>query len=874
MTLREKVGPATLGVAAAVAGAFYDPSAEAAEPKRVFGLLAAFVLLVLIAKKTARGHAAWWCAGGFVGWSAITLLWGVPSGLRDVETWTCGIALAAASASLGREGAIVAARWAGVLLGAASAGHAVIAFALGVRGFGLHGGQGNPNWLGLLLAPCLFVTADAALALRSARPRLALACGAAALLELAALGLSHSRVAWCAAAVGLAVFLVTRRSAVAMALAALVMLAPMRAAHAEPSDITDAPATDSLRGRAWIWEVSGDAALRSLPFGGGLGRFGHQFLDAQGERLGALPEAEAARHFVNATTAHDEPLQVLAESGVAGFALLLAAFALGVAALLRRDSGFRAGGAALVAVAVCALGDSPLRQPAVVFMVALIFATIAPSRPAPRLARYLGVALAALSAMLLVPATRTWLATRERTAALTGDAELRLARLEKSARLDPDSGESALSLGLARLDAGDTRGAFRELVRARGLLADVGIDVALGNVGMAEGRPADAERAYRRALGLDRGSFRAHANLAAALGAEGAFDEADTEADAARRLLPGHPLLAEITERLHRGRAEREAEDYPFRDSMSARKVAAASLSALAACVPPPSPPPHGLATETYESLRLGASQALACSVDDVAYEPLARGRHLFRGCGQEVEMLSLVVRGPAATTVAFPAPSNVYAKERTCELRRTTMQSFDDRTHAIGGCGAPVTYRLTCEGDECRWVAMETANDGGAKPAPERDGPNPNRLVHALKDTLTVEASSFYAGYPPSLLVDDNPETAWYSDAQDSSAKGHATWVQITFAEPVSVQRVTAVASRDPHYLTGYRVTSASLELRDERGSVLRRETDAVSAEADHDFVLPQQVPGVKIVRVLSITDEGDQNAYGDIALGELQVD
>ena len=152
-------------------------------------------------------------------------------------------------------------------------------------------------------------------------------------------------------------------------------------------------------------------------------------------------------------------------------------------------------------------------------------------------------------------------------------------------------------------------------------------------------------------------------------------------------------------------------------------RVAAPGLFAVAACLPAPAAPvPAGMAPGLYETLRLGASQALSCSAEDLTYEALARGRHLFTGCGKEAEMLALVVRGPNATSMALPAPSNVYAHDRSCELRTTTMDRLDERTHVVGGCGAAARYRLACECVDCRWELVEAEGDEAEKPAVPRD--------------------------------------------------------------------------------------------------------------------------------------------------------
>ena len=60
--------------------------------------------------------------------------------------------------------------------------------------------------------------------------------------------------------------------------------------------------------------------------------------------------------------------------------------------------------------------------------------------------------------------------------------------------------------------------------------------------------PGPAAAAFERALRLDPGSFRAHANLVLALRQLGRGAEADLHLGEARALWPNHPALAAIIE--------------------------------------------------------------------------------------------------------------------------------------------------------------------------------------------------------------------------------------------------------------------------------------------------------------------------------------
>jgi hypothetical protein len=140
---------------------------------------------------------------------------------------------------------------------------------------------------------------------------------------------------------------------------------------------------------------------------------------------------------------------------------------------------------------------------------------------------------------------------------------------------------------------------------------------------------------------------------------------------------------------------------------------------------------------------------------------------------------------------------------------------------------------------------------------------------------SMTPSASSTFPGWPVTNATDGNVQTSWYSSSNDSAAKGKATYFQIEFASPEAVRRVTILGNRDPAYLKGYTILAGRLELFDRSQRVLaRRESEGTGNLRDFDFVFAKPIPGVKIVRFTSLDDEGDQNAYGDVAIAEFQVE
>jgi hypothetical protein len=627
--VRPAVRAAGIALAASLAAAAlaYDARATADEPKRTLLLAIALVGLgLIVARGSARGPArggegpagskradpnendvrasdAWLAAAGLLALACVSALRGIPSGALELGTWVGAFGAGLAAARLGRAPAESAARVVAVLAGGGASLASVVAYACGGRGFALHGGQGNPNWLGLLVCVSLPLAVeaagraatDAAAGLRRVR---LIALAAIVLVQAAGLVLSHSRVAWCATAAAAIVLAVAPRRAdagrsrgwhwgrtarIAVAGVALVafgfgVLEHAAASfshgsalfeHAGPiSD--DVPAGISLVGRLHIWRCSLSAAEGALPFGAGLGRFAHRFLDAQGETLAGLTPAAAARRFVNATTAHDEPLDLAVEAGPIAALLFVAFVSLGVRDALR--GRWTAGAAALTAFGVAALGDSPLHQPAVAVVVALVAAGLPARRPlrtrgaGPRfVAASAGVATFALTAILLAASVRAWLATRAQTAALDRVGPARVAALTRSLAIDPTSGETLLDLGLAELALGDADRALAHLDRSRVLLGNLGTDVARGHAELARGDPQAAARAFQAALARHPGLVRARTGLAEALRRERRYDDAEHEADIARSLAPGDPVVRDLIDRIHEARMDDAASDAAVR---------------------------------------------------------------------------------------------------------------------------------------------------------------------------------------------------------------------------------------------------------------------------------------------------------------------
>lgn len=593
MAIRREILLATAVTAAAL---LWDPLAHAADAKRV----AAVVVAIGAASFAFFGRGARprldamtsKLAIAFLALSALSALWGAPSAALDLATWCAAAVIATSAASMGRRQALTTARLAGAMTGGVLAGWALVSFAFGHRGFGVHGGQGNPNWLGLALALTLPLGIDLVIHLRSRSGErtgrtsaIAHLAAIAAVVQPAALYVSHSRVAWLASATSLAwlgyrawsaraavrphvraLLALSVAASLGVALVAAIEHRPRAKTHVaavvedvhapaaspEPEDV---PMSRSLEGRRVIAERSLAAARHGGFFGAGLGHFGGAYLEAQGEALHRLPPRAASRGFLNATTAHNEPLQVAVESGPLAavvFVLLL------LFMFLEHRRVSAATSASALALAVTSLGDSPWRQPAVCLIAGLLAGVLAapaivqmrdhPNASPARRVFFGGIAV--MLSLLLVPSSRAWLGARALEKAYAMDASPRRTALLRATRLDPNLADAWLALGAYELAEGRVDDAIAHLTRADALTPSVAARVALGEAHLANHAPDRARLTLLRALAFAPGSLRVRLALAETERQLAHLDEAKAHVDAAHAVAPFDPHVRELGDRV------------------------------------------------------------------------------------------------------------------------------------------------------------------------------------------------------------------------------------------------------------------------------------------------------------------------------------
>jgi hypothetical protein len=164
----------------------------------------------------------------------------------------------------------------------------------------------------------------------------------------------------------------------------------------------------------------------------------------------------------------------------------------------------------------------------------------------------------------------------------------------------------------------------------------------------------------------------------------------------------------------------------------------------------------------------------------------------------------------------------------------------------------------------------------GEDKAAPDREkAANSNALFKEYRGKLTVTASTFWPTWGPERVIDGDAETSWFTAKGDAAAKGANPWVQVELPQDEVVSRVTVLGNREPAWRTGFTVLSGSVELLDkDKKRLWYKEGEGAGKLHDMDFRPKEAVKGVRYIRFTSLGDEGDKNAYDDVAVGEIQAE
>jgi len=158
------------------------------------------------------------------------------------------------------------------------------------------------------------------------------------------------------------------------------------------------------------------------------------------------------------------------------------------------------------------------------------------------------------------------------------------------------------------------------------------------------------------------------------------------------------------------------------------------------------------------------------------------------------------------------------------------------------------------------------------ARSSPPLSSASWGRFVAPLD--LSVDSSSTYPGWSAANVLDGDPDTSWFSNTNDSTARGLSPWLLLTSNRPIEVRVVVVKGNRNPTYPTGYSVLTGRLTLTGKGGEILYSEALA-GKPPFYDFVFapPRPVDGVQSLRFDVLSDQGARNPYGDVAIGDILV-
>jgi O-antigen ligase len=410
----------------------------------------------------------------------------------------------------------------------------------------LYSTLGNPNFVGGYLIGAIFPALALAAGLRARWAR-ALWLGLAAVMA-GAIAETGSRGAWFGLAVGLAV-----------ALAIALRKGPPRAQVRQPEGRAGsktprcvAPAwgwpvalltltlaerlVSQFRGRLYLWRFSWPIFWEHPILGSGWGTYQLLYLEFQGRFLAAHPEY--AVNWTNNRLLHNDPMQLLLETGLLGFGAfvwILWTYGREAGRVLRQTAGagtrygIAASAGGITAILMDSLFNFQFEVPPTFILLFTLLAVPtmlhgaeveekgegqpAPTLPARRSPWLLAVKLACSLAILAAAGGLLWQQTRvlasERTyrsatvSEHAGDLAGAETAYRRSVELNPSNGRAHFGLSRVYYMAQRFSEALEEVVRAERTYTDSHQEVLRARILEQMDRGDDALAAYRHAVWLD-----------------------------------------------------------------------------------------------------------------------------------------------------------------------------------------------------------------------------------------------------------------------------------------------------------------------------------------------------------------------------------
>ena len=155
------------------------------------------------------------------------------------------------------------------------------------------------------------------------------------------------------------------------------------------------------------------------------------------------------------------------------------------------------------------------------------------------------------------------------------------------------------------------------------------------------------------------------------------------------------------------------------------------------------------------------------------------------------------------------------------------------------------------------------------------KDDVNSNAVLIKHKDKVKITAITYWQGWPPEKAIDGDIESSWFTARDDAASFDTDPWIEIELPAAETVGRVTLLGNREKSWPNGYSILEGSLQLLDgDRKQLWVQRAKATGDKHDFDFRPEERVEGVRYIRFRSTSDQGHENQYEDVALGEVLVE
>lgn len=130
-----------------------------------------------------------------------------------------------------------------------------------------------------------------------------------------------------------------------------------------------------------------------------------------------------------------------------------------------------------------------------------------------------------------------------------------------------------------------------------------------------------------------------------------------------------------------------------------------------------------------------------------------------------------------------------------------------------------------------------------------------------------TVAASSAFAGFPASRVIDGNLNTSWFAAVGDAANRGTSPFLEVTLPVDATVRRLEMFGNRESH--AGFDFFAGRFQLFDAAGVELFNTGIVTLPAPDRDIVIAiPEIAGVRRVRFTATADESGGPGFAELRI------